>query len=187
MSKILVSLTLFVNVVVILAMLVAVSSCNQSLGTSTEEIYRDVFPSATHISEISISQDAPIQGRPGKAKVMVIKKTSGLLVGYYVESEVSGRSGPFKIRVLLDPQLHVKQATVISYPWDRGRDVCKRAFTRQFEGKGPRDPIRIGEDIDAMTGATISSHAMSQGVRDIIKLLKLVKEKQLAVVLLPIS
>ena len=186
MSKILVSLTLFVNIVVILAMLVAVSSCNQSLGTSTEEIYRDVFPSATHVSEISISQDAPIQGRPGKAKVMVIKKTSGLL-GYCVESEVSGRSGPFKIRVLLDPQLHVKQATVISYPWERGRDVCRRAFTRQFEGKGPRDLIRIGEDIDAMTGATISSHAMTQGIRDIIKLLKLVKEKQLAVVLLPIS
>ncbi|MHC4174876.1 MAG: FMN-binding protein [Planctomycetota bacterium] len=61
----------------------------------------------------------------------------------------------------------------------RSMVVCKRAFTSQFEGKGPEDPIQLGKDIDAMTGATISSRVMTEGVRDTIKLLKLVKEKQL--------
>jgi len=106
-----------------------------------------------------------------------IKGDSGIL-GYCVESKVVSRSGPFRIRVLLDSNLYVKQATVISYPWDRGRDVRKRAFTSQFKGKGPEDPIQLGKDIDAITGATISSRVMAEGVRDTIKLLKLVREKR---------
>ena len=80
--------------------------------------------------------------------------------------------------MLLDSHLYVKQARVISYPWDRGRDVRKRAFTSQFEGKGPEDPIQLGKDIDAMTGATISSRVMAQGVRDTIKLLEIIIEPQ---------
>jgi len=136
------------------------------------------FPSAVDIAEIPffIGQDAQISGRTDDAKIKEIKGDSGLL-GYCVESKVVSRSGPFRISILLDKQLYVKQATVISYPWDRGRDICKRAFTDQFKGKGPDDPIRLGKDIDAMTGATISSRVMTEGVRDTIKLLKLVKEK----------
>jgi hypothetical protein len=93
-------------------------------------------------------------------------------VGYCVESELVSRSGPFRIRAFLDQQLVLKRVTVTSYPWERGRDVRKRAFTSQFEGKGPDDAIEIGKDIDAMTGATISCRVVSEGVRDSIKILK---------------
>ena len=98
--------------------------------------------------------------------------TNSGCLGYCVESKVVARSGPFRIRVILDKQLYVKQATVISYPWKRGRDVGKRVFTDQFTGKGPGDAIRLGKDIDAMTGATISSRVMTRGVRDAIELVK---------------
>jgi hypothetical protein len=134
---------------------------------------RQIFPSAIDIAEIPffISQDAQISGRPDDAKISEIKSDSGLL-GYCVESKVVSRSGPFKIRIFLDKQFYVKRATVVSYPWDRGRDVRKRTFTSQFEGKGPEDPIQLGKDIDAVTGATMSSRVMAEGVRDSIRLLK---------------
>jgi cytochrome c5 len=163
-----------------LSLLTFVTSCVTPKGSFQTggkiTAVRQIFPSAVDITEIS--QDVRISGRPDDAKISEIKDDSGLL-GYCVESKVVSRSGPFKIRVLLDKQLYVKQAAVISYPWDRGRDVCKRTFTSQFEGKGPEDPIQLGKDIDAMTGATISCRVMAEGVRDTIKHLKLVKEKQL--------
>ena len=127
---------------------------------------------------IALGCAGPNSSLQNNADISEIKDDSGLLA-YCVESKVVSRSGPFRIRVLLDKQLCIKQATVISYPADRGRDICKPAFTDQFNGKGSDDPIQIGKDIDAMTGATISSHAMAKGVRDTIKLLKRVKEKQL--------
>ena len=164
-----------------LATLAIISSCatstSSSPGGAKMQVVRQVFPSAIDIAEVSMSQDAQEFGRPAEAKISEIRGASGLL-GYCVESKVVSRSGPFRIRVLLDSHLYVKQAKVISYPWDRGRDVRKRAFTSQFEGKGPEDPIQLGKDIDAMTGATISSRVMAEGVRDTIKLLKLVKEQR---------
>jgi len=177
MAKILVRLTMFMIVVVILTTLSIVSSCTESTSYPPDDrktkVVREVFPFATDIKEnpFLISQDAKGSGRPDEAKISKIKGDSGLL-GYCVESKVVSRSGPFRIRVLLDKQLYVKQATVISYPWDRGRDVCKPAFTSQFEGKGPEDSIKLGKDIDAITGATISCRVMAEGVRNTIKLLK---------------
>ncbi len=179
MAKISIKLTMFMIVIASLTMLTTISSCVTSTSSSLDreemKVVRQIFSSAVDIAEIS--QDARISGRPDDAKISEIKGDSGLL-GYCVESKVVSRSGPFRIRVLLNQLLYVKQASVISYPWDRGRDVCKRAFTSQFEGKGPEDPIQLGKDIDAITGATISSRVMTEGVRDTIKLLKLVKEKQ---------
>ena len=180
MGKVLVKVKIFMVVAVSLGVLPMVSSCVESessfqAGGEVAKIRR-FFPGAVSITEMPISQDARIFGRPDEAIISEIKGASDLL-GYRVDCKVVSRSGPFRIRVLLDKQLYVKQATVISYPWDRGRDVCKRAFTRQFEGKGPDDPIRLNKDIDAMTGATISSHVMAEGVRDIINLLKIVNEK----------
>jgi len=138
---------------------------------------RSIFPAATDIAEMQINRDAQISGRPDEAKISEIKGSSGL-VGYRVESKVVSRSGPFKIRIFLDKQFYVRRATVVSYPWDRGRDVCKRTFTSQFEGKGPEDPIQLGKDIDAITGATISCHVMTEGIRDSIRLLKTIINQQ---------
>ncbi len=182
MSKISVRLTTFMVAVAGLSTLAIISSCVESKSSFSNggimTAVRQNFSSAIDIVEIPffISQGAQISGRPDEAKISEIKGDSGLL-GYCVESKVVSRSGPFRIRVLLDKQLYVKQATVISYPWDHGREVRKHAFTSQFEGKSPNDPIQIGKDIDSMTGATISSRVMAEGVRDTIKLVELVREQ----------
>jgi Na+-translocating ferredoxin:NAD+ oxidoreductase RnfG subunit len=180
MRKKLISVTFIITAIASLSLLTFVPSCVTSNGSSQigdkMRAVRQIFPSAIAIAEISISQGVWISGRPDEAKISEIKGDSGLL-GYCVESKVTSRSGPFKIRVLVDSQLYVKRASVISYPWDRGRIVRKRAFTSQFEGKGPGDSIQVGKDIDAMTGATISSNVMAGGVRDTIKLIELVREQ----------
>ncbi len=175
MAKISIKLTALAIIATSLAALITISSCVNSASTlvNSEAVKNvlPVFPSAVDVTEMQIDQDAQISGRPDITKISRIKGKSGIL-GYSVESKVLSKSGPFKICVLLDKKLYVKQATVISYPWDRGRDVRKRTFTDQFTGKGPKDPIQLDKDIDAMTGATISSRVMAEGVRDIIRLLK---------------
>ena len=173
MSGMLSKMVLLMQVATVTAVLVAVSGCANSVATDTLRIetVREIFPTATDISRISISRDVQKSGRTGSHNISEIRGSSGLL-GYCVESELVSRSGPFMIRVFLDKQLIVKQANVISYPWQRGRNVRRWEFTNQFEGKGLEDAIEIGKDIDAMTGATISSRVMADGVREAVKLLK---------------
>jgi len=172
MLKMLLQFTLFLLVAAAITTLAMVSGCNNPVAISALQMdsVHEIFPSATVISKMSISRDVETPTRPGNHIVSEIRDSSGSL-GYCVESKLVSRSGPFKIRVFLDQQLVVKRVIVTSYPWERGRDVRKRAFRSQFEGKGPEDSIEIGKDIDAMTGATISSRVMSEGVREAIKLL----------------
>lgn len=179
MSKTFLRFILFVSMVAVLAVFVTVSGCTDTVVTDVRQIetVRKIFPSATDISQISINRDVQMSGRPGNHKISEIRDSSELL-GYCVESEVVGRSGPFTIVVVLDKQLIVKQAAVVSYPWPRGREVAGRAFTSQFEGKSSEDAIEIGKDIDAITGATISCRAMSEGVREAIKILNDIKANQ---------
>jgi len=172
MSKMLLRLALLVPAVAASTILVTICGCGDSAASGAVQIetVHEVFPSATDISKVSTDRDVQESGRPGNPIVSEIRDSSGLL-GYWVESEVVGRSGPFRIRVLLDRQFVVKRATVISYPWSRGREVGRRSFASQFEGKGPEDAIELGNDIDAVTGATISCRAMAQGVRQAVRLL----------------
>lgn len=46
-----------------------------------------------------------------------------------------------------------------------GANIIKEKFLGQFQGKTLGDPIEPKKDIDAITGATISSKAVCQGVR----------------------
>lgn len=164
-------LALLVSVVVGSTILVAIPGCADSAASAAQmQTVRKVFPSATDISKISIDRGVQTSGRPGNPVVSEIRDSSGLL-GYSIISQVVGRSGPFKIHVLLDKQRVVKRASVISYPWTHGREVGRRSFTSQFEGKGPKDAVELGRDIDAASGATLSCNAMTQSVREAIKLL----------------
>jgi len=178
MFKHLLRLTLTLATAAVLGMLALIGGCMDPIVDSQErmQMVSEVFPRAIGIYDISVSRGGESSSRPGSAEISEIRGSSGLW-GYCVETEVKGRSGPFRIRVLTDPQLVVVRAAVISYPWSHGRDVSKSAFTDQFRGKGPDDSILVGDDIDAMSGATISCTAMAKGVRDALKLLEQVKSK----------
>ena len=172
MFRILLPLRLLVPVVVGLAVLAVGFGCAGSASTPRVQIdtVRQVFPAVTDIAELPMDPNAETSTRSDKSVVSEVRGPVSLL-GYLVETRVAGRSGPFGIAVLLDDRLTIKRAMVTSYPWTHGRDVGRRSFTRQFEGKGPEDVMEIGKDIDAVTGATISCRAMAQGVRRAVKLL----------------
>ena len=155
--------------------LIAVAGCAVSPQSVTDNdamgMVQQHFPGAMALRQVSMPERTQ---RAGSADQIVVRSIEGQSdrLGYCVESTVAARSGPFRIRVLVDPALCVKQACVLSYAWERGRDIRKPDFTRQFEGKGPESPLHVGQDIDAMTGATLSSKAMCAGVRDSVALLK---------------
>ena len=147
---------------VLLGALVMSAGCGPSVTTATR--VREVLGGFQELREV------PTRSTDRAPSVVYVADGLAGPVGYAVESRVASRSGPFRILVIMDAALRVKQATVVSYPNAKGRKVQSPAFTGQFEGKGPGDPIRLGKDIHAMTGATMSSRAMTDGVRRSVRL-----------------
>jgi hypothetical protein len=102
--------------------------------------------------------------RGGTETVHTVFGSAGL-EGYVATVWCKSKSNLFPVRVVMDKDFRVLSARVLSYSSSRGREIRSPRFTRQFAGKGPGDPIRVGKDIDAVSGATSSSSAMAQGVR----------------------
>lgn len=145
------------------AVLVSSAGCNTSRRLDG---LRAVFPAGTAFRRINLAQSSESVRR------VTVAERDGLVVGYAVAETVVSRSGPFTIRVVLSPEAVVKEVQITNYPGLRGGEVRRESFRRQFVGLGPADSLRVGRDVDAVTGATISSHAVARGVRRAVRLVR---------------
>ena len=85
--------------------------------------------------------------------------------GYAVFDEEQGQHLPISFAVKISPSGAVIRQEIVAYREPRGDEIRDERFRRQFAGKTSRDTLRAGEDIAIVSGATISSRAMAQGVK----------------------
>lgn len=79
--------------------------------------------------------------------------------------EPQGYGGPINVLVLLTPSGTVERVRLLEHmetpSYMRGVD----AFVEKFRGAPTSAPLTVGEDLDAMTRATVSSEAIAEAVR----------------------
>lgn len=136
---------------------VIVAGC---LGPARSLLPRGAFPKGSYLEQAH---------RPGPAgdnsTIRLVRDSPGRIVGQAIELRTASRSGPFKVLVFTDVQSRVKHVAVKQYLGPLPGQFQKGQFLRQFAGKGPADAVRLGLDIDAVTGATITSRAVAVAVR----------------------
>lgn len=75
--------------------------------------------------------------------------------------------GPIKILVGVDTSGVLTGIVVVEHREPYGYfSIDLPAFPRQFAGKSVRDPFRVGDDIDAITRATVTVTSASRAVRN---------------------
>jgi Na+-translocating ferredoxin:NAD+ oxidoreductase RnfG subunit len=97
--------------------------------------------------------------------VFYIATTGAHIDGYAIIDDEIGQTEPITFGVKLSPDGVVERAEVLIYREPRGDEVRSRRFLDQMHGKTVRQPVRAGVDVDAVSGATISSHSVASGVR----------------------
>jgi H+/Na+-translocating ferredoxin:NAD+ oxidoreductase subunit G len=97
--------------------------------------------------------------------VFYIASTGSHVDGYAIIDDELGQTEPITFGVKLSPDGMVERAEVLIYREPRGDEVRSRRFLDQLRGKTVQKPCRAGVDIDAVSGATISSHSLANGVR----------------------
>lgn len=70
-----------------------------------------------------------------------------------------GKHGPITFQVIVTDEGAIDSITVLESKEIRGAGISKKRFLKQFIGKTLKDPLTLGKDIDALTGATVSSDA----------------------------
>ena len=84
-----------------------------------------------------------------------------------IAPEVKGIGGHIEMMVELDGDGKIKEVTILDHNEapEYTAGITGPDFLVQFKGKGVDDAFIVGEDIDAITGATISSKAVSETLK----------------------
>ena len=142
------------------------ASCCMGGGkdSALQKAFSDVFPEASELTILTPNT------RFSRVPRVVEMRNGENLLGYAVELKVVSRSGPFLIQVAVSADETVLDVQIPKYPHQRGRGVKKSVFLEQFKGVSYGEPLKVGEQIDAVSGATSSGTAVTTGVRQALLL-----------------
>lgn len=141
---------------------------------SDEEALALAFPDASRIEHRTMVLDDGLRarvaerlGRPTRDHLVVLHEAwkDDALIGRAVVLDEIGKTLPFRFLVSVRPDGSVDQVLLLTYRESRGGEIERASFRAQYEGKKLGDPIRRGDDIRNVSGATLSVDSLSRGVR----------------------
>ncbi|MBZ9607021.1 RnfABCDGE type electron transport complex subunit G [Clostridium estertheticum] len=114
----------------------------------------------------------PVKGK----KEWFIAEKNGKVIAYIVPAESKGYGGAIKMIVSVSPQGKIIEFAILesNETPGLGENAGKEPFRGQFKGKKTKD-LEVVKDkskennIQAMTGATISSKAVTKGIKEAVE------------------
>lgn len=110
-----------------------------------------------------------------ETKAVYRVEQNGETVAYGILVTSRGYGGPMSIMVGIDAQGKVMGVKVIEQKETPGlgdKVTASDEFLKQFLGKSIEDAVEVKKDIQAVSGATISSKAVTSGVRSALNAFK---------------
>lgn len=114
----------------------------------------------------------------GKDNLFKIETEKSFL-GYAYISKAFGKVDYFDYLVLLNTDLIILKTKILVYREDYGGEIGSRRWLKQFIGKTHYDDLRYGDNIAAISGATISVKVMTKAMNDLLKSLKILHSKNI--------
>jgi Na+-translocating ferredoxin:NAD+ oxidoreductase RnfG subunit len=95
-------------------------------------------------------------------------RAGGKLVGWFIVDQVIGKHELITYAIGINPDGSVKQFQVIEYREAYGYQVRELKWRDQFVGKTLADPLKVGTDIANISGGTLSSQHVTEGIRRLL-------------------
>ncbi len=118
---------------------------------TVEQAQRTMFPGLSFTST----------GQPG-----VWRATNG---GYFIVDRVVGKHEYITIALGINPNGTVKQIEIMEYKELYGYEVRDASWRAQFVGKTATSALQLNVDIKNISGATLSSKHITDGVKRILQ------------------
>jgi Na+-translocating ferredoxin:NAD+ oxidoreductase RnfG subunit len=138
------------------------------------DVPKAMFPESTgaerKMLELSAGELAALSQKLGRrvdvAKYPYIEvRKQDEALGLVFILDVVGQSRPITFAVAIGPDGRIRDLQVMVYREPQGEQIQDARFRRQFAGKRAQDPVALGRDIDAISGATISSRAATYAAK----------------------
>lgn len=104
----------------------------------------------------------------------------GETIGTVFVDNVKGKARPITYLMAFDMQGAIVGLEILRYRESHGGEIQSPMFREQFKGKSHRNALTLGKDIRNISGATISSRAVTRGAHALATLMTyLLEEKKL--------
>jgi hypothetical protein len=94
-----------------------------------------------------------------------------------VIDKVLGKHELITYAVAIAPDGKVKAIEIMDYRETFGYQVRDKNWRQNFVGKGAQDPLQLNKDIPNISGATLSSKHVTDGVRRVLQTYEILKAK----------
>ena len=95
-------------------------------------------------------------------------RAGGKLLGWFIVDQVVGKHELITYAVGINADGSVRQFQVIEYREAYGYQIRELKWRDQFVGKTLADPLKVGTDIVNISGGTLSSHHVSDGIKRLL-------------------
>ena len=134
-----------------------------------------IFPAADRfeLADVTLSADerGALEARMGlkvrERWTLRLARQGAKLLGALAVDDVVGKFERITFATGVGADGAVAEVEVLSYRESHGYEVRLPAWRKQFVGKTAAAPLRVGEDIANISGATLSCTHITQGVRRI--------------------
>lgn len=150
---------------------------------TAEEALPRLFPDAvqsqprtvtlTEAQQKQIRSTSGVRQRWQGQKVWRVEGADGPL-GWMILDDVVGKHEFISYAVGISDQGRVRGIEILSYRETYGGEVRDQGWRGQFIGKSAADRLKLGKDIDNISGATLSCRNLTDGVRRLLALQALV-------------
>ena len=149
-----------------------------------EEAARRCFPEATAFKDSTVqlgpdemravAQAAGVPARSAAWRVM-LALNGDVPLGVVVFDGVIGKYELIDYAVGIATDGKLRNVEILNYRESHGFEVRLPAWRKQFVGKGADAALRVGEDIANISGATLSTTHITDGVRRIVAVVSTLK------------
>ena len=142
---------------------------------TVDQAQKAVFPEADAVQEIVISRQTPAQlqallseagPQPPHGTLRIWRATrNGMLLGHVFVDEVVGRQNLITYAVGIGVDGALRNLEILAYRESHGGEVRNSAWRAQFNDRRTLEQLHFMTDIKNISGATLSSEHVTQGVR----------------------
>ena len=97
-------------------------------------------------------------------------EAGGRFFGWFIIDYVIGKHLVIDYAVALEPDGRVRRVEILQYRESYGYEVANDDWLRQFVGKSGRDRLQVDADIRNISGATLSSRHVTEGIKRVLAL-----------------
>ena len=141
----------------------------KKLNKSIEEVYPGI---SVQIVKLNLNapeiNDTEIVNADGKWFAMQENKVN---IGWLLIDRIWGRYHEFEFAMFVDTSNKIINVSILSYPETHGIAVTGKKWLNNFTGYSPESIPSYGNEIDALSGATISGTSLTESIAKSLELL----------------